>query len=211
MCQFYTQPNHCNQGDAEKPRATRNLGRSLSNLKCSKVSSSLQALDALDEAEPNQRINDNRNQQQSRLDRQSSAIFIDETLSKAPSVRNLVQQFSRDGSKLKRSSTFSSTRTYHEDCVGKGVVPRLKTMGSAAFEVPFVLGTWTLSRDSELVRSSSSSSSSSSSVASLHDFDDTSLNTSHLHGACESVDPSSFTRATAGQSPNVRIASKRLT
>lgn len=77
-------------------------------------------------------------------------------LGSVQSVRQLVQKFS-SGSKLKRSSTFSSTRTCHENCHGKGIVPKMNNSPMRSFEVPFTLGTWSSSRAGHLSSSCASS------------------------------------------------------
>ncbi|KAI1291989.1 hypothetical protein HDE_07474 [Halotydeus destructor] len=60
----------------------------------------------------------------------------------SPSVRSLIQKFS-EGSNLRRSSTFSSTRSIHDDCHGKGILPKMKPVcGNKSFEVPYTLTTW---------------------------------------------------------------------
>lgn len=85
------------------------------------------------------------------------------------SVRRLVQKFSAKAGKLKRSSTFSSTGTYHENCHGKGILPKMNSKLGSSFEVPFVLTTWSArgsSSSSAGCGSSSSSSTASSSTCS---------------------------------------------
>lgn len=159
-------------------------------------SSSL-ALDCLDEEEDK---SSEPNSTRTTSSAHNHPLIADEGLSKAPSVRNLVKQFSRESSKLKRSSTFSSTRTYHEDCSGKGVIPRMNSIGGS-FEVPFYLSTW-VTRD--MVSVYSSSSSCRSSVASN---DDSSLT---LGGACQtdgslSRDSAVGDRTHTEHSRNVRI------
>ena len=61
----------------------------------------------------------------------------------SPSVRKLVRRFSRKevaAGLTKRSCTYASCSSLHEDCDGKGVIPKLHRDGSP--EVAFELTTW---------------------------------------------------------------------